>query len=306
MIFIIITNFLNNLTFHFSQHEVIRLLFFCLLGVLSFNTAKAQDILNNDFNTVNNKGKFFVFWGWNRADYSKSDIHFKGVDHDLLFDKVIATDAPTPWDASIYLNPALITIPQTNFKIGYFINDHYNLSFGVDHMKYVVVQNQEVLTTGYIDREGSNFNGLYDNTPMVLTEDFLMFEHTDGLNYINIELTRFDNILVWFHKGQKNLEINLLEGVGIGALLPKTKMIFMEGKWYDDFHLSGFGLNLKVGLNITFFKYFFIQGELKGGYINMPDIRYSFVEVERATQSFMFTEIDFLFGVKFKIANKNK
>ena len=38
-----------------------------------------------------------------------------------------AKDRQTAWDPSIYLNPALITIPQTNFKIGYFINDHYNM-----------------------------------------------------------------------------------------------------------------------------------------------------------------------------------
>jgi hypothetical protein len=36
-----------------------------------------------------------------------------------------------------------MTIPQTNFRMGYFISDHYSLA-GVDHMKYVLTQNQTV------------------------------------------------------------------------------------------------------------------------------------------------------------------
>jgi hypothetical protein len=40
-----------------------------------------------------------------------------------------------------------MTIPQTNFRIGYFINDHY-IALGVDHMKYVMAQNQVANITG--------------------------------------------------------------------------------------------------------------------------------------------------------------
>ena len=92
----------------------------------------------------------------------------------------------------------------------------------------------------------------------------MTFEHTDGLNYINVELNRVDDVLKWFNKGQKNLEINLLEGIGIGAVMPKTNSTFLEGERYDQFHFAGYGLNLKLGLNVTFFRYLFIQGEIKG------------------------------------------
>jgi hypothetical protein len=33
-----------------------------------------------------------------------------------------------------------MTIPQTNFRMGYFISDHYSLAIGVDHMKYVLTK----------------------------------------------------------------------------------------------------------------------------------------------------------------------
>ncbi|MCB0495591.1 MAG: hypothetical protein KDC79_05620 [Cyclobacteriaceae bacterium] len=278
---------------------IYKSLLFTVLLYFSVYKTQAQDI-----NTSDNKGKFFIYWGWNRAAYSHSNITFKGDNYDFKLSHVIAKDRQTPWDPSIYLNPKLITIPQTNFKLGYFINDHYNLSFGVDHMKYVMVQNQTVKINGTISTEGSPYVGSYTDDDIVLTEDFLTFEHTDGLNYINLELSRVDNLLNWFGYDLKNIEVSITEGVGVGALLPKTNAKLFGQERHDDFHFSGYGLDAKVGLNITFFKYFFIQGELKGGFIHMPDIRTTKFSSDKASQAFAFGEADFLFGAIFKIAHR--
>jgi hypothetical protein len=64
--------------------------------------------------------------------------------------------------------------------------------------------------------------------------------------------------------------LNLIEGIGVGLLYPKTNSMLLGKERHDDFHVSGYGVSAKVGLNITFYKHFFIQTELKGGYINMP------------------------------------
>jgi hypothetical protein len=52
------------------------------------------------------------------------------------------------------------------------------------------------------------------------------------------------------------------EGVGVGLLYPKTNATLLGKERYDDFHVSGYGTSLKAGLNLTFFKHFYIQGEL--------------------------------------------
>jgi hypothetical protein len=62
-----------------------------------------------------------------------------------------------------YINGKM-TIPQTNFRIGYFINDHYSIALGVDHMKYVMAQNQVANITGNINT-GTPFDGVYNRTP---------------------------------------------------------------------------------------------------------------------------------------------
>lgn len=250
--------------------------------------------------TSHNKGKFYAFWGGNRDNFTKSDIHFSGDNYDFTLNNVQANDKPKGWHID-YLNPARMTIPQTNFKIGYFITDHYNISIGVDHMKYVMAQNQTVNMTGIIS-ENSPFDGTYTNDPTILTEDFLTFEHTDGLNYIHTELSRVDDISKIFKiRNTDKFQINITEGIGAGLLYPKTNAKLLGKERHDDFHVSGYGVSAKVGLNLTFFKYFFLQSEIKGGYIDMSDIRTTNNPSDKASQRFFFLQRIIAFGGIFKI-----
>jgi len=56
-----------------------------------------------------------------------------------------------------------------------------------------------------------------------------------------------------------------------------------------------------VGLNTTFFRYFFLQSEMKGGFINMPDIRTTDNITDRASQQFFFAQWNVTFGVNFNL-----
>jgi hypothetical protein len=191
-------------------------------------------------------------------------------------------------------------------------------------MKYVMTQNQTANVTGNInlpaDQSGSYYNGVYNNTPVDMSQNgaqeggfekgsiqngipaFLMFEHTDGLNYVNAEVARQDDISSWFGiKNTDKFQVNINEGFGIGLLYPKTNTTLMGKERHDDFHVSGYGTSLKAGINLTFFKYFTIEGDLKGGYINMPDIRTTTSNADHASQEFFFAETIIYFGGIFKI-----
>ena len=97
------------------------------------------------------------------------------------------------------------------------------------------------------------------------------------------------------------IQISLTEGVGAGILYPKTNVMLMGKERHDDFNVAGFGVSAKAGLNITFFKHYFIQGELKGGYINMPNIKTTFDNADSASQHFMFFERVIAFGGIFQL-----
>jgi hypothetical protein len=287
------------------------------IAISSFTgIAQSQDAIQPERYTQHNKGKFYFYWGGNRETYSKSDIHFEGANYNFTVHDASAHDKPKGWHCD-YINPANMTIPQTNFRMGYFISDHYNISIGLDHMKYVMTQHQTAIVNGYINLPsneiGSMFNGIYQGTPVNFGQNFTgfddttpppfsTFEHTDGLNYVNTEFSRLDDISSLFTiKNTDKIQINITEGIGAGILYPKTNARILGKQRHDDFHVAGYGIAAKVGLNLTLFKYFFIQTELKGGYIDMPDIITTHNGPDRASQHFFFLQKIIAFGGIFRI-----
>ena len=212
---------------------------------LTISSFAQNDTIKKERYTAHNKGKFTVYWGGNREKYSKSDIHFIGNDYNFIVQNADAHDKPKGWHID-YIIPGRMTIPQTNFKMGYFITDHYSVSIGVDHMKYVMTQNQTANVTGFInlpaDQSGSYYNGGYNNTPVDMSQNgaqeggfekgttqqgipaFLMFEHTDGLNYVYTEIARQDDISKWFGiKNTDKFQVNINEGFGFGLIISKNQ-----------------------------------------------------------------------------------
>ncbi len=281
-----------------------QLLLFSLFTLSGITTCvQAQENTANPSKyTAHNKGKFYVYWGGNRESFSRSDIHFKGDNYDFTLYDVSAHDKPKGWQMD-YLNPGRMTIPQTNFRMGYFISDHYNVSIGLDHMKYVMYQDRIVDYTGTYPNQGT-YNEVVPGNPnqVNLSTDFLKFEHTDGLNYINTEFCRVDDMSKYLSIGNTDkFQINLTEGLGAGILFPKTNATLLDKPRHDDFHVAGYGVSGKVGLNLTFYKYFFIQAELKAGYINMSDIRTTEDPADKASQHFLFVQRIIVFGGIFKL-----
>ena len=270
---------------------------FCVFSQYTFSQ---ETVENPEKYTAHNKGKFYVYWGGNRENFSKSDIRFKGADYDFTLYDVEAHDKPKGWHLD-YINPARMTIPQTNLRIGYFINDHYNISIGVDHMKYVMYNDRRVQYSGAYPNAGSYGENPVGNE-LTLTEDFLLFEHTDGLNYVNTEIARVDDISSLFGLPNTDMfQINTVGGLGVGLLYPKTNTTLLGKDRYDEFHIAGFGASAKVGLNFTFLKHFFIQTELKGGYINMNDIKTTKSSADSASQEFWFLQRIITVGGIFRI-----
>ena len=274
-----------------------RTIFYCFL--LLSTSAFSQEPQAKEKH--HQKGKFFVYFGWNRAWFTTSDIHFKGDNYDFTLNKVVAKDRPSPLSADPYLNPSRFTIPQYNFRVGYFFNEHWSITLGDDHMKYVMKQNQTVKINGGISDAVAHYEGLYSNEDITLSKDFLQFEHTDGLNYINTDIRRFDNLITY-----KRFKLNVTEGFGLGVLLPRTNTTLLSKERNDQFHLSGYGLGALLGLNLTYNNWLFIQTELKGGYINMPDIRTTKNKVDNASQHFFFTQFNFELGANINLHKKSK
>ena len=272
-----------------------------LLVSMSFSSFAQEEIKTPKKYTETNKGKFFISWGGNRESFSESDITFRGDDYHFTLYDVVAHDKPKGYHID-YVNPSRMTIPQTNFRMGYFINNHYSIAIALDHMKYVMYQDREVAINGYYPNPGSYGEEALPDDKILLTEDFLTFEHTDGLNYINTEFSRYDDISTLFKiNNTDKIQINLTEGISGGVLYPKTNAKLLVKERHDDFHVSGFGAAVKAGLNITFLKHFYLQAELKTGYINMQDIRTTKNSSDKASQDFFFFQRIIQLGGIFRL-----
>ncbi len=252
------------------------------------------------------KGSFFAFWGYNRSDYPSSDIHFSGPGYDFTLDNVVAKDAPTPFDGfKTYFNPKLLSIPEFNMHAGYFIKDNLSISIGWDHMKYVMVPDQSSHITGYINAQVSNpaftinpaYVGTYNNTPIsISSKDFLRYEHTDGFNYASVELEHYKTL---WNPGKGKMGIEWINGVGIGAVVPRSDVrLFTLGR-NNYWNLAGAGASLKTGLRLNLSRRFFIESAIKGGYTNLWDVRTTGQAADHAEQSIWFGELYYAIGFYF-------
>jgi hypothetical protein len=277
---------------------------FLILFVIA-NTCAQDDNIAKELYTAHNKGKFFGHMGGNRSYYTTSDLHFEGAGYDFTVENAQSHDLPKGWNID-YVTPGKLTTSQTNWKAGYFFHDKFNVSVGVDHMKYVMTQNQTAMINGSINlpspEPGSQFNGTYVNRPVDLTDgQFLKFEHTNGLNYVFTEVAHYVDISSIF--GIKNTDIfqlNFTQGVGVGLLFPRTDSTVLLQPRHDEFHVSGYGFSGDAGLNFTFFKHFYVLTELKAGYINMTDVRTTY-SGDHAQHHFFYGETIVSFGGIFRL-----
>lgn len=266
-----------------------------LLAITSLEGAKAQS-------EAFKKGSVMLFWGWNRAWYSNSDIHFYGRDYNFILENVSAHDRPTPIrEFDHYIDPTKISIPQVNYNITYFIKDNVGISFSIDHMKYVMDQSQTVGIKGQI--ANPQYAGMVKNGQIDLSSgEFLKFEHTNGLNYINFGIQKYKQLL-----DKKNFDIFWSVGFGAGVLVPKTDATLMGKEESDHFHLAGFGADARTSINLLLWNHFVAKAEFKYAYINLPSVRTTVenVKVDKAIQDFTASELVFGIGYTFN-TKKNK
>ena len=253
--------------------------------------------VNKDNDTkpsITRKGAMFVFWGWNRAAFSKSDIHFKGANYNFYLKDVVAHDRPTDLGWA-YVDPGQISKPQFNFRAGYFVKDDLAIVIAQDHMKYVMDQDQTVAFSGHIS-DPHYANMVKDGQVNLADGEFLTFEHTDGLNYINVGVEKYHNIL-----SKKNIDLMWSYGAGIGTLMPRSNVKLFGNERSDRFHFAGFGADLRANINMVFWNHWMARVEGKFGYINMPDIKTTLNnKPDKAQQDFVFGQVNFGIGYIFQ------
>ncbi len=255
--------------------------------LLLISPAFAQDTVPEKGYSPHRKGSLYFYWGYNREFFERSDIHFSGPNYDFTLYNVRAKDRPSRLNLA-YLNPKTLSIPQYNYRIGYFLSDRFSISAGLDHMKYVMVADQQSTLSGVILPQASSYYaGSYIKKPIVLTEDFLMFEHTNGFNLATLEA---EYLIPLFPAWKDRLYLSWNTGAGGFWVITKTDVHVMGDGMDNDFHLSGYAIIAKTGPRVEYNRRFFLSGEIKAGYSSLPDINIKNSAPEKAGQEIIFYE----------------
>jgi hypothetical protein len=243
--------------------------------------------------------RVYIYWGYNRDRYSNSNIHIYGKGFDFTIRDVGAHDKPTKFSAGVYFGPSTLTIPQYNYRLGFFIKHNIHVSIGMDHMKYVAWQNQTVIMNGHIDSSVSQqYGGVYNNKAVVLSPDFMTLQHTNGLNSVTVDVAW---LLPIFHTRSDILHIGWNLGTGGLCMVTRTQVHFM-GVWYpNSFHLSGLTWNAYTGPRIDLWKCFFVAAELKVGYVDIRWAPFEGTDQSGVVHHFTYMEYYIVGGLSFPL-----
>lgn len=239
------------------------------------------------------KGEFYASWGYNKEWYTASSIHVKqpSLGNDYKFVKVLATDKPG-WNEGIF-NKA-ISIPQYNYRVGYFFKDNWAFEINFDHTKYQVKPDQLLHIKGTID------NKPVDDFEPNTDHRILAYQLNNGANFLLFNLVHRKQ-LTNFNTNWFNLSL-LLKG-GVGIVIPHVENTIYGESNDAGFQFGGFAIGGEAAVRATLFKYGFLEycNKLVGArYYNLK------VHEGRASQTFGCYEMIANIGVSFPIKSSAK
>ncbi|MFC4263695.1 hypothetical protein ACFOWM_12440 [Ferruginibacter yonginensis] len=245
------------------------------------------------------KGKLFkgmyLQWGYNKEWYTKSNIRFKLSNGDN-FKILKATAHDKPDLDAVYKKPAEISIPQYNYRIGFYLNESKTkaIELNFDHIKYVVTDGQTARVKGTI-------NGVkVDGDSVLNPSTFLHLEHTDGGNLLHINYVQQNTLLM--NKANTRPLITFLWKAGAGINIPRTDFTYRGDRFNNDFHVAGYNFSGEAGARFYFTKRLFLEGTGKTGYVRYLNAlaNTNTSKGNRVRHGFGYFELVGLIGYDFK------
>jgi len=228
----------------------------------------------------------YVQWGYNRDWYSKSTIHFhNGNAYDFKLIHAAAHDKPD--FRSIVTDPLQISIPQYNYRLGFYLNAEHThaIEANFDHTKYVVTDYQNVRLSGSVA-------GREIDKDTILDPKFLHFEHTDGANFLHINYV--GQYFLLNSRTKKRPLLSVVTKLGAGIVIPRTDVTYEGKELNNKFHVAGYIASAETGLRIYPIKNLFLEGCVKGGFANY--LNALTIEGGTASHHFFYFETIILLG----------
>ena len=248
------------------------------LALMSGNIVCAQEILPDNSHVIlkkkkknsGSKGTIYGSWGYNKEWYTPSNIHIvqPSLGNNYTLKNVYAGDKPG-WNDGLFSKA--LSIPQYNYRLGYFFKDNWAFEINFDHTKYVVATDQLLHAVGTMNHQPvdtfiNNRNG------------FLKWQLNNGANFLLFNIVHRKHITD-FHTDW--FDASAFFKGGIGFVFPHVQNTIDGNPNYPDgtpnskhFQFGGFNQGFEATVRATFFNYVFLE------YCNKLDIaEYSHLRV---------------------------
>jgi hypothetical protein len=205
------------------------------------------------------KGAFYVSWGYNTEWFSYSTLHVvqDGLGNSYDIQNVHAHDH-RGWDEFSFLTIP-ITIPQYNYRIGYFFNEKQDLAIEInfDHTKYIITDNQTVHVKGKL-------NGQNVDTNILFAEKTGFYYYlNNGANFFLINLVKR---LRLYCNRNNSFAVDFLGKAGVGPLTPHVQNSLFGQPNNPQFQFGGWNTGLEATLKVTICRYAFLEFSQKADY----------------------------------------
>jgi hypothetical protein len=216
------------------------------------------------------KGEFYFSWGYNKAYYTNSNVSINqpSLGNNFTFKNVDLIDNPG-WDDALFT--LALSIPQYNYRIGYFIDKEKDLAFEInfDHTKALFKNGQTVNMVGTYNGRPVDSSFVFSKTGTGTSKNYYYLNN--GANFLLFNIVkrkRFKNL------STQSIDFDGLAKVGVGPLIPHVENSLFGQKNDQKFQFGGWNTGLEYALRSTFKKHLYVEfaGKLDYAYYYGLDV----------------------------------
>jgi hypothetical protein len=237
----------------------------------------------------NRKGEIYFSWGYNTEWYTHSNIRVNQPElgNYYSFRHVRAHDHKG-WDEGLFSKP--LTIPQYNYRLGYFFNQAKGLAIEInfDHTKYIFAD-QQVRLTGTLNGSPKQVDTTVDFNA---ANGFYYFLN-NGANFLLFNIVKRWH-LEQFADGK--IKLDILGKAGIGPVIPHVENSFFGQKNKPDFQFGGWNTGIEGAIKATFFNTVYLEFANKLDYA-----RYSHLHIYKGKAKQAFGSYQLILNLGFTI-----
>jgi hypothetical protein len=278
-----------------SNKECVTFISCVLLLSLSSFTINAQS------SAASGKGEFYISWGYNTEWFTHSNLKISQPElgNDFTFKNIVGHDHPG-WDKGLFSKA--LTIPQYNYRIGYFFGNKNDLGIEInfDHTKFILTDDQMVHIKGTLNSKPFDGPARFKENLLPTADSNSYYFLNNGANFLLINI-----IKRWHLKYNKKgtIAFDGLTKFGIGPLIPHVQNKFFEQPQNEPhFQVGGWNTGLEAAIRSTFYKHVYLEFAAKLDYA-----RYSNLKIYKgiARQAFGTAEIILNLGYTFQTGKKH-